>query len=79
MVLCPLAVFNNRKQYAEEDPILSGQGLSVCEAPFEYKPRRPEESDLYRVVAENLSQETGARSQESGVSTTSSNAGLNNL
>ena len=54
MALCPSAVFNNREQYAEEEPIFAGQGLSVCEAAFEYIPRHPEATVLYQVVAENI-------------------------
>jgi hypothetical protein len=37
---------------------LAGQGFKVCEAAFEYIPHRPEESVLYSVVAEKLSQES---------------------
>jgi hypothetical protein len=33
---------------------LAGQGFNVGEAAFEYHPRRPEKSVLYRVVAKNI-------------------------
>jgi hypothetical protein len=54
MALCPSAVFNKGKQYADQEPLFAGWGLGICEAAFEYHPRHPEESVLYRVVAENL-------------------------
>jgi hypothetical protein len=34
--------------------LLAVPGFNVCEAAFDYQPRRPEESVLYRTVAENL-------------------------
>jgi hypothetical protein len=54
MAFCPSAVVHQERQYADEDPLLAGKGCSVCEAAFEYHPRRPEESVLYHVVAENI-------------------------
>ena len=54
MTLCLSAVFHQGKKYADEEPLFASSGFSVCEAAFEYQPRRPEESVLYRVVAENL-------------------------
>jgi hypothetical protein len=65
MALCPSAVFNKGKQYADEEFPFEGQGFSVCEAAFEYQPRRSEETVLYRVVAENL-EFFLARQQERG-------------
>ena len=65
MALCSSAVFNKGSPYYDEASLLAGQGFKVCEAAFEYIPRRPEESVLYKVVAENISQETVVRSQES--------------
>jgi hypothetical protein len=53
MALCPSAVFHKETQYADEEPLFAGQGFGICEAAFEYHPRHPEESILYRVVAEN--------------------------
>jgi hypothetical protein len=54
MGLCPSWVFNQRVQYIAEVPLLAGNGCSVCEGAFEYLRRRPEESVLYHVVAENI-------------------------
>jgi hypothetical protein len=54
VAFCPSAVVHQERQYADEDPLLAGKGCSVCEAAFEYHPRRPEESVLYHVVAENI-------------------------
>ena len=54
MALCLSAIFNKGEQNADEEPPLAGQGFNVCEAPYEYHPRRPEESVLYHVVAENI-------------------------
>ena len=65
MAICPSAVFNKESPYYDEVSLLAGQGFKVCEGPFEYIPRRPEESVLYKVMAENISQESGDRSQES--------------
>ena len=45
---------------------LQARDLNVCEAAFEYHPRRPEESVLYRVVAENI-ESFLALQQERGV------------
>ena len=65
MILCASAVFNGGVPYSDEWPIFAGQGFNVGEAACEYQPRRPEESILYRVVAENI--ETFlARQQERG-------------
>ncbi len=65
MGLCPSAVFHKERQYADEEFLLEEQGFSVCEAAFEYQPRRSEETVLYRVVAENL-ESFLARQQERG-------------
>ena len=65
MALCLSAVFNKGKQYADEEPLFAGQGFNVGEAAFEYRPRKPEESVLYRVVAENI-ESFLARQQERG-------------
>jgi hypothetical protein len=46
MALCPSAVFNKGKQYADEEFLFEGQGFSVCEAAFEYLPHHPEETVL---------------------------------
>ena len=54
MALCPLAVFHKERQYADEEPLFANQGFGICEAAFEYQPHHPQESILYRVVAENL-------------------------
>jgi hypothetical protein len=54
MDLCPSAVFHKEKQYADEGLPFAALGFGICEAAFEYQPRRPEESVLYRAVAENL-------------------------
>ena len=65
MALCPSAVFHKERQYADEEPLFADQGFGICEAAFEYQPRHPEESILYRVVAENL-ESFLARQQERG-------------
>ena len=54
MALCALAVFDRGKQYAEEASLFKGHSFHVRETDFEYRPRRPEESVLYGVVAGNL-------------------------
>jgi hypothetical protein len=54
MALCPSEVFNKGKQYADEAPLFAPQSFKVCEASFEYRPRHPEETVLYQVVAENI-------------------------
>jgi hypothetical protein len=54
MALCPSAVFDKGKPYADEEPLFAGHGFNVYEAAFEYRPRRPEESVLYGVVAGNI-------------------------
>ena len=51
--------------YADESDLFADPGFSVCEAAFEYQPRRPEESVLCRAVAENL-ESFLARQQERG-------------
>jgi hypothetical protein len=51
MAVYPPAVFNKERPYTDDTDLF---GFGVCEAAFEYQPRRPEESVLYRVVAENL-------------------------
>jgi len=65
MVLCPSSVLNRRRPYADEEHLFARPGCSVCEAAFEYQPRHPEESILYRVVAESL-ESFLARQQERG-------------
>ena len=65
MALCPWAVFDKGRRYSDEDPVLAGQCFNICEAAFEYHPRRPEESVLYHVVAENI-ESFLARQQEHG-------------
>ena len=65
MALCPSTVFNKGKQYANKEFLFEGQGFCVCEAAFEYLPHHPEETVLYRVVAENL-ESFLARQQERG-------------
>ncbi len=65
MALCPSAVFHEERGYADEDPLFTAQGFGICEAAFEYQPRRPEGSVLYRVVAENL-ESFLARQQDRG-------------
>jgi hypothetical protein len=54
MALCPSAVFHKEKQYPEEELLFAARRFGICEAAFKYQPRRPEESVLYRAVAENL-------------------------
>jgi hypothetical protein len=54
MALCPSAVFHKEKQYADEELLFAARRFGICEAAFEYQPHRPEESVLYRAVAENL-------------------------
>ena len=54
IAICPSSVLNRGGQYVDEEPILAGNGCSVCEAAFEYLPRRPEERVLCRVVAETI-------------------------
>jgi hypothetical protein len=65
MAVCPSAVFHKGRLYADESPLFAVLGFNVCEAAFEYQPRRSEESILYRVVAENL-ESFLARQQERG-------------
>ena len=65
MAPCPSAVFHKERQYADEERLFAGQGFGICEAAFEYQPRHPEESILYRVVAENL-ESFLARQEERG-------------
>jgi len=54
MALCPSAVFQTGSPYADEESLLAIDESNVFEAAFEYQSRQPEESILYRVVAENL-------------------------
>jgi hypothetical protein len=54
MAFCPSAAFSRGKQYGEEDPLFAGRGFGICEAAFEYRPRQPEQSVLYGVVAGNI-------------------------
>jgi hypothetical protein len=54
MAIFPLAVFHKGKPYINKSALLAASGFNICEAAFEYHPRRPEESILYQVVAENL-------------------------
>ncbi len=54
MALYSSAVFHEERQYVDEELLFAAQGFGICEAVFEYRPRHPEESILYRVVAENL-------------------------
>jgi hypothetical protein len=65
MAICPPAVLHEERQYADEEPLFAGQGFGICEAAFEYQPRHPEESILYRVVAENF-ESFLARQQDRG-------------
>ena len=51
MALCPSAVFHKEQQYAEEELLFAALRFGICEAAFEYQPRRPEESVLYRAGA----------------------------
>jgi hypothetical protein len=54
MALCASAISHEGRQYEEEDALFAGRSFSICEAAYEYAPRRFEESVLYRVVAENI-------------------------
>jgi hypothetical protein len=54
MANCLPSAFHERRLYSDESALFTDPGFSVCEAAVEYQPRRPEESVLYRVVAENL-------------------------
>ena len=54
MDLCPAAAFHREEQYADEGLLFAARRFGICEAAIEYRPRRPEESVLYRAVAENL-------------------------
>jgi hypothetical protein len=54
MALWTSTVFHEERQYVDEELLFAAQGFGICEAAFEYRPRHPEESILYRVVAENL-------------------------
>jgi hypothetical protein len=54
MALCSSAALHEEREYADEDLLFAAQGFGICEAAFEYRPHHPEESILYRVVAENL-------------------------
>jgi hypothetical protein len=46
--------FQKGRRYADEEPLFGGREYTLREAAFEYRPRRPEEGVLYRVVAENI-------------------------
>jgi hypothetical protein len=59
------AGFSKGGPYADESALFALQGFNVCEAAFDCQPRRPEESVLYRAVAENL-ESFLARQQERG-------------
>ena len=54
-MLCP-----HPTPYVSEEPqipgrcLISGPGLTLCDAPFAYSPRNPEKTVLYRIVAEQL-------------------------
>jgi hypothetical protein len=54
MALCPSAVSTGGSQHPDEEALIADQSFGVCEAAYEYHPRRPEESILYHVVAENI-------------------------
>ena len=64
MAICP-PVFHKGRPYTDESALFAVPGFNVCEAAFDYQPRRPEESVLYRAVAENL-ESFLARQQERG-------------
>jgi len=65
MALYPSEISAGKWQYADEKGLTAGQSFIICEAACEYQPRRPEESVLYRAVAENL-ESFLARQQERG-------------
>lgn len=50
----PAAVFEREGKDCRGDPVMSGESFVVCETTCEYRPRRPEETVLYGVVAGNL-------------------------
>jgi hypothetical protein len=54
MALCASAVSNQGSPFYDEASLFAAQGFKVCEAAFEYRPRHPEETVLYKVVAENI-------------------------
>jgi hypothetical protein len=54
MVPSPSAVYTRGTQYADGSPLFADQNCRVSEAAYAYHPRRPEESILYHVVAENI-------------------------
>ena len=64
MAICP-PDFHKGRPYTDEPAVFAFPGFNVCEAAFDYRPRRPEESVLYRTVAENL-ESFLARRQERG-------------
>jgi hypothetical protein len=53
MASCLPVLYNGRTS-PDESALITVPGFNVCEAAFEYQPRLPEESVLYRVVADNL-------------------------
>ena len=65
MALWASAVINKERQYVDEEPLLASRGFNVGEAAFEYRPRRPEKSVLYGVVAVNI-ESFLSRQQERG-------------
>jgi hypothetical protein len=50
----PETVFEGKRQHERCDLVFPGQDFNVCETACEYRPRRPEESVLYGVVAGHL-------------------------
>ncbi|NWG14819.1 MAG: transposase, partial [Acidobacteria bacterium] len=50
----PQRVLTDKRQHERGDVASPGQGFEVGEAAFEYRPRQPEESVLYGVVAGHL-------------------------
>ena len=54
MALCPSAVYTGATQYADGSSLFEDRNFKVSEAAYEYHPRRPEETVLYKVVAENI-------------------------
>ena len=65
MAICLPAAFHKGRPYTDESALSADLVFDVCEAAFEYQPRRSEETVLYRVVAENL-ESFLARQQERG-------------
>ena len=52
--LYPAIGFESEKQYERSDLVFPGEGFEVCETSPEYRPRRPEDSVLYGIVAGHL-------------------------